>query len=395
MLARLISAKQVVLVSLGFSVLLFYQGKAYKRQRPWFSCIPTHKLVPFFYAWALIDADYKGQEPSIDPDHEIWPIQASSPQPNLWKRWSKQRKATVVGMPLWNMEELKEGCVLATSCHLSTVSFGGCSSLTGLRFRSLTLRPEYKDFRTALEFFKNNKQIDSGGFTAALEVLRRKEDKSASDEDVEMTHTADQSPDMDAEAGEAAGEPPDDMEALLKNAIEEFGWAPRDVYRGVFRLSAVRNEHIKAVHETDYSELATFATKFAQDLHLSRRSHELIAVNPIIDFPDTGSWMWTIGFKSAWVLGKVTESVRLKEDSFLWSAYNSLCGVAGASSLAGPLFEEIVHRTLAHGWDASVLRLQPIPMISDGKTPPTFSTDPSPTPTSISLFPSIATETHV
>ena len=134
MLARLISAKQVVLIYTGSKVLLFYQGKVYRQRPADFSFVPRHKLDPFFLAWALIDADSEGQEPSIDSDHYIWPIQASPPQLIRWKAWSKQRSATLLGMPLWNMEELKEGYVLAASCHLLTVSFGRCSSLTVLRF---------------------------------------------------------------------------------------------------------------------------------------------------------------------------------------------------------------------------------------------------------------------
>ena len=102
MLARLISAKQVVLIYTGSKVLLFYQGNVYRQRPADFSFVPRHKLDPFFLAWALIDADSEGQEPSIEPGHYIWPIQASSPQPNRWKNWAKQRSATLLGMPLWN-----------------------------------------------------------------------------------------------------------------------------------------------------------------------------------------------------------------------------------------------------------------------------------------------------
>ena len=124
LLAWLISAQQVVLLSTAPTVLLFYQGKVYQREAAFFTYIPTHK---FFHAWALIDADFKAQEVILNPRHNIWPIQASSPQPTRWQGWGKQFKAALLGMPLWNMEELKEGYVIAASCNLSTVSFGRCS----------------------------------------------------------------------------------------------------------------------------------------------------------------------------------------------------------------------------------------------------------------------------
>ena len=112
MLARLISAEQVVLLYTTSEVLLFYQEMVYMREWPSFSCVPMHQLDPLFYAWALVDADSTAQGPPINSDHAIWPIQASSPQPIRWKAWSKQRSAVVLGMPLWNMEELKQGYVL-------------------------------------------------------------------------------------------------------------------------------------------------------------------------------------------------------------------------------------------------------------------------------------------
>ena len=111
-LARLISAKQVVLMYTKSATLLFYQEKVYKQEPAFFSCLPRHKLDRFFHVWALINADSDTQ-PSIKPSHNIWPVQASSPKPTRWKGWSKQRAAIVLGMPLWNVEELKEGYVSA------------------------------------------------------------------------------------------------------------------------------------------------------------------------------------------------------------------------------------------------------------------------------------------
>ena len=104
------------------------------------------------------------------------------------------------------------------------------------------------------------------------------------------------------------------METLLKNVIEEFGWAPRDVYLGVFDLPFIRHEHNEAVQQVDHSKLATFATKFRflRELHPNPLAHNLIAVNPTMVLPSIDSW--TVEFKSAWVLGKVMESAWSKED---------------------------------------------------------------------------------
>ena len=157
----------------------------------------------------------------------------------------------------------------------------------------MPLRPDYNKFRNALEeSLKNNEQTNNGRIKAALEVLQRKEDEetfygrsdgsSASDEDVEMTDAADQSPDTDTEVADAADKSPDIMETLVKNAIEEFGWAPRDVYCGVFDLPSIRSEHDEAVQQTDYSKPATFAAQFLREPHPNPLAHKLIAVNPTV-----------------------------------------------------------------------------------------------------------------
>ena len=187
---------------------------------------------------------------------------------------------------------------------------------------------------------------------------------------------------------DAVGRSPDIMETLVENAIEEFGWAPRDVYQGVFDLLFIRHEHDEAVELADHFELAKFVVQFPH-LNQSPLSHKLITVEPVFNHLEHDSW--ETGFKSAQIVGKVMGSSGLKEDKFLWSKYNSLYRVAGASGFTGHLFEEIVHRIFAHGWEDSALRSQPTPMVSDGKDPPTFSTVPSFTPASVSHFPQLST----
>lgn len=39
----------------------------------------------------------------------IWPIQVASQNPIQWGAWRKQTKAGLLGIPVWNMEELVEG----------------------------------------------------------------------------------------------------------------------------------------------------------------------------------------------------------------------------------------------------------------------------------------------
>ena len=108
MLARLISAKQVVLLFAKSTLYLFFCGKVYEQLSCRFRGLPTRQKVRF-PIWALIDADTLSQPSLIDHSDDIWPVQASSPQPIRWKAWKKQFGAVLIGMPVWNMRELMAG----------------------------------------------------------------------------------------------------------------------------------------------------------------------------------------------------------------------------------------------------------------------------------------------
>ena len=112
MLAQLISARQVVLLCDSKYVYLFYCGQVYSRVIAFgFNDLPERRKVGYCPIWALVDVDYGDQGPPIENDSNIWPIQASSPNPIRWKAWQKQNEASLLGMPLWSKEDLMGGCV--------------------------------------------------------------------------------------------------------------------------------------------------------------------------------------------------------------------------------------------------------------------------------------------
>jgi hypothetical protein len=109
-LAWLISTKQVVLLYLSTELFLFYHGKVHVRRNPSLSDLPRN--VQGLPTWMLIDVDSEENGPSLNKTYKIWPIHASSPDPKQWKRWTKQFGAPVLGMPLWNIEELTKGYII-------------------------------------------------------------------------------------------------------------------------------------------------------------------------------------------------------------------------------------------------------------------------------------------
>jgi hypothetical protein len=365
MLARLISARQVVLLCDNSNVHLFYRGKVYSRRTEYGpKGLPGNKQAHYYPVWALIEVEC--QAPPISGSSNIWPIQMSSPNPAQWKLWCKNHRAAVLGMPLWNMEELMEGYVVDLSTLSAIELFDRGSLLTALCLCcSLRLQVDYDDFRSRLEQslpllygpappVTNDEPID-----AALEVLQRDED------------LVDQ-----------AGQPwarvdnvDDALKILVHNATEEFGYAPIDVYEGVFHFPRTRERHATAVKNLDCSKLKALVQKFSQDLGLDHFSHHVVVVYPrpsLIDYDD-----WVLDFKSVQIAREVMGSIWLREDKNLQEAYNLLRKIWRGSTLAGQIFKAIFHRMLSGGWhQPDVPTLQPVCMFSDEREPPTFSTKP-------------------
>jgi len=107
MLVRLMAADQVVLLVNSSGLYLFYHGKVHFRKDRHFQGIPKCRTT--YHVWTLVDADNLTEGPSFDFDSIIWPIQASSPNPDRFVGWVKQYEAPTLGMPLWSMEELIKG----------------------------------------------------------------------------------------------------------------------------------------------------------------------------------------------------------------------------------------------------------------------------------------------
>jgi hypothetical protein len=113
-LAWLISVNQVVLLCRSTELFLFFGGKVYLQWGHHLSCLPVN--LQGWLIWTLVDVDSAEGGPPLSGHHDVWPIQASSPNSEQWRRWVKQFNAGMLGMPLWNMEELMKGYVI--SCFL-------------------------------------------------------------------------------------------------------------------------------------------------------------------------------------------------------------------------------------------------------------------------------------
>ena len=115
----------------------------------------------------------------------------------------------------------------------------------------------------------------------------------------------------------------DAFEILVRNATEEFGFAPRDVYNGVFFLRKTKWDHATALGGLKYPDLLALVGDFSKDMKLDDTSHRVVAVFPRAGGTDDYS-LWEMAFKSVRIAREVTLLMRLREDDYLRKTYDYL-----------------------------------------------------------------------
>jgi len=153
------------------------------------------------------------------------------------------------------------------------------------------------------------------------------------------------------------------LDALVYNVVEEFGFAPRDVYGGIFNLQFTRDLHATKMNKLTYSDLLTLSNAFANQCLLHDQSHCVVAVQPYEFIPERDRW--TIDFKSPHIAKKVVGLMLEIEHCHLRDTYHLLCNLS--AGMVGTLFESIAHQVLSgNKVPESTL------MTSDNGIPPTF-----------------------
>ena len=125
----------------------------------------------------------------------------------------------------------------------------------------------------------------------------------------------------------------------------------------------------------DYAELQSLVRTLSVSHGLvSGFLHQVIAVSPRSSGFSTIRSL-EIDFESTRIKNEAVKLIGPQEDQPLRKMRKQIRGALGGSSLAGRIFEAIIHRVFSDGWCSELTPL-PIRMVSDG-VPPVFSTDPS------------------
>lgn len=236
---RFISARQVVLLYDSTSMFLFYAGQVYHRPAlNGFHYVPIHEGENKYPAWALIDVDFQNNGPPLSSTTEVWPIQASSPNPVQWDSWSKQLDAAMWGLPLWSFQELVFGYVVRP--------FPPCAvhppSRLILVFYSFHLQNRYTAFRSMLKRALSGEPRSSTddpaleiALEAALKILNQENKDRRNDAVVETDHDEGEDKDMLDEVDNATHQHEDMLvklrldnaiKVLVRDATDEYGFAP-------------------------------------------------------------------------------------------------------------------------------------------------------------------------
>ena len=161
---------------------------------------------------------------------------------------------------------------------------------------------------------------------AALKVLQTERMRKKAEEEDEAAEAAavaespavasndsgavamDQDENMVSESGQPQDPADDAFEVLVYNAIEEFGFAPRDVYNGVLKLAETKSQHAVQIGTINSSKLKGLVDMFSEERGLGEFSHHVVAVKPYYHTPCIDRW--EIHFKSTRIARQVVELMR-------------------------------------------------------------------------------------
>ncbi|RPD71207.1 hypothetical protein L226DRAFT_538333 [Lentinus tigrinus ALCF2SS1-7] len=287
LLVCLLQKRQVVLLNLeSKSPLLFYHGRVYTAQ----SCSSLPETSCGFI-WSLLDP-HSGSSPPGSTDGPVFPVQASTPDEDLYREWRIRREALLTAFPLWSREEVDKGLRLQWGYPKFM------ERLRGLVENWPGQQPS--ETRCTLAFPYN-------GIRALLQ-------KCCADQGVTSPSSAE-----------------DAFRFLLDAVIQHFGRAPRDVYFGLMDFTSL---------DISYREAQPWWCDQLRDIVTARAQYQrhLEAADYVICMvPESKVGepvRWTFDFKSPVMARRVVELLveRESEDKIreMVSSFSSLpSGVNG------------------------------------------------------------------
>ncbi|GJJ07149.1 hypothetical protein Clacol_001349 [Clathrus columnatus] len=329
---------QPVALSMGDTLYLFYDNNVWSPKNRNTLPFPIAKKVedlrtehrPFLFV--LIDQDVSASEPGPDLvfGDDIFPIQASSPNPSHFKRWAKTRNAAMWGLPLWNKTELN----MAYAFHhkpmfITYQKWSDCDFSLNIPHSKPYLKkacwrpletPEEISIKAALDTLKKWTEKKN----RVLEDLRTDDD---SDEE-KIIEKEDEIYGINMSTIDGA------LEVLVHAAIQDSGPVARDVYESIFLPTLASKNQANAIAVVTYENLQALSKTFRANFTFPEQS----IFSPHYNYDSN------IG--SIQIVREMAQKLEKEKDERLAELYDFFRSSAQSSTLASSIHEHIAHRTL-------------------------------------------------
>ncbi|GJJ07082.1 hypothetical protein Clacol_001281 [Clathrus columnatus] len=340
-LIRFIKQGQPVALFTGDTLFLFYGNhvRSPKKTTPIYFPIPKeatdtteHKPILF----VLIDHDTSTSEPTPDLVYgeDIFPIQASPPNPQQFRRWAKRRNAGIWGLPLWNEAELNIAFRLQPKYpKFKTELEGGLTSSTG----SSSTNPGVLEAKETLEKWVDKKN----------RFLQDLEKDDSSTKTAEIGSEEDEIYEVDMTSIDGA------IEVLIHAAVRDSGPVARDVFESIFYPTGVATNRASAIASVTYEHLAELSRSFSADQTFPNQtiSHRIIMVDPVTHSAPIPAYHrlhdeWKIDYRSVQIAREMSQKLEKEKDDRLAYFFDLFRSSGQSSTLASWILESIAHRTL-------------------------------------------------
>ncbi|GJJ07139.1 hypothetical protein Clacol_001339 [Clathrus columnatus] len=253
----------------------------------------------FRYPRTAVDVSASEPGPDLVFGDDIFPIQASSPNPSHFKRWAKTRNAAMWGLPLWDETELN---------------------------MALQLQPEYPAFKALLEegMLAPLETPEEISIKAALDTLKKwTEKKNHVLEDLRTDDDSDEEKIIEKEDeiyGINMSTIDGALEVLVHAAIQDSGPVARDVYESIFLPTLASKNRANAIAVVTYENLQALSKTFRANFTFPEQSisHRIITVNPVpddlVDAYEQFYDEWKIEYRSIQIVREMAQKLEKEKD---------------------------------------------------------------------------------
>ncbi|KAI0755618.1 hypothetical protein C8Q74DRAFT_1373396 [Fomes fomentarius] len=261
---------------------------------------PSKPSLLFYHNRSLFEANRELLPECAYQAPILFPVQAPSPNPALYKSWRKKPNPLLSAFPLWKREEFKQGLQLHK----------GLAHLQG-------------ELGSMLETWQDHIRDSSFTYSCALDLLRA----ACGDKRPESVDAA--------------------VDLLLEACITAFGYVARDVFRAIVGPGGY--EDLLDTHEEasqlPYEKLEEIVKAVVGSNSLGKHvPHRVVCIRPRTNAGERVRWR--IDFKSDMMAKKMSEKWADAQEGKVRELMAYLSTAPAGNTFVGWFFEALAHRRI-------------------------------------------------